>query len=155
MAFSSSSDIGTKADAGKDSQLASVWPCETLCFNAETTYEISGMPSNAMIRTLSQAHVVQYHLEYQDECLCTVFYSSHHPFVMLYVSRAPAQTLLSFVTPASADKDVGKARQRNDACEYACGNAAACEYFCKPQHSINRRGTPAAALKRNNNIQPR
>ena len=39
IAFSSSFDIGTKADAGKDSQLASVWPCETLCFNAENNFK--------------------------------------------------------------------------------------------------------------------
>jgi hypothetical protein len=61
-----------------------------------------------------------------------VFYSSHHLFVMLYVSRAPAQTLLSFVSPASADENVGKARQRIDACEYACGNAAACDILINP-----------------------
>lgn len=38
IAFSSSFDIGTKADAGKDSQSASDWPCETLCFNAENKF---------------------------------------------------------------------------------------------------------------------
>ena len=52
IAFSSSFDIGTKADAEEDSQSASVWPCETLCFNAESTSNISGMKSNVTVQTL-------------------------------------------------------------------------------------------------------
>jgi hypothetical protein len=52
IAFSSSFDIGTKADAGKDSQSASVWPCETPCLNAESTSNISGMKSNVTVQTL-------------------------------------------------------------------------------------------------------
>jgi len=97
-----------------------------------TTSNMSGMKRHVMIQTLSQPHVVQYHFESQGEHLYKVFRSSHHLFVMLYVSRAPAQTLLSFLSPASADKNVGKARQRIDACEYACGNAAACDILINP-----------------------
>lgn len=67
------------------------------------------------------------------------------PFVMLYRSHEPAQTLLSFLSPASADENVGKARQRIGACEYA----ASLRLVIFLEAATNKhRGTPAAALKK-------
>jgi hypothetical protein len=64
---------------------------------------------------------------------------------MVYRPRATAQTLLSFLSPASADENVGKARQRIGACEYA---ATLRLVIFLEAATDKHRGTPAAALEK-------
>lgn len=141
-------DIGTKADAGKDSQSASNSSHVELYirYRGHLRYVWYEVKSNTVIQTLPKPRVAQYYpkLRMKTFIKCSIRRITVRPAVRSQASKQ-AQTRVSFLPRPRQTRMWGRRVRRIDACEYA---ATLRLVILLEAAATKHRGIPAAGLKK-------